>query len=210
MNRAHIAIVCGSIGLGQACAPKPVATLPQRPAVDVVMLMPDPDSGAVGRATVTAAGGSVDLTAAREATRVTPGQPPGAPQPASEAEIARLFSAALDARPSAPRSFELYFQRDSDELTRESQPLLEQIVAFVRNRPVSDATVIGHTDTTGDAAYNEQLGMQRARLIRDRLVAIGLPPDQADTASHGEADPAVRTADGVSEPRNRRVEVTVR
>lgn len=73
-----------------------------------------------------------------------------------------------------------------------------------------EVSVIGHTDTTGPAALNAALGLQRAMAIRDLLVEAGLAADLIDVVSHGEADLLVPTPDDTAEPRNRRVEVTVR
>ena len=116
----------------------------------------------------------------------------------------------MAARPIAPRQFMLYFDTASETLTTESTALIPQIVEEVRGRPVPDVSVIGHTDTTGDAASNIQLGLRRANAIRDLLVANGVDPSRVDVASHGESNLLVTTPDNTAEPRNRRVEVTVR
>jgi outer membrane protein OmpA-like peptidoglycan-associated protein len=80
----------------------------------------------------------------------------------------------------------------------------------VKQRPSPDVIIIGHTDTTGTAVSNSALGMKRAVAIRNRLVEAGLDPSFVEATSHGEADLLVQTADNVAEPRNRRVEITVR
>jgi outer membrane protein OmpA-like peptidoglycan-associated protein len=46
--------------------------------------------------------------------------------------------------------------------------------------------------------------------VRDLLVAEGIDPAMIQVTSHGEENPLVPTEDEVAEPRNRRVEVTVR
>ncbi len=68
----------------------------------------------------------------------------------------------------------------------------------------------GHTDTTGNAQNNVELAMRRANVVRSMLVQTGLSTLMIDVRSHGEAELLVPTADNVSEPRNRRVEITVR
>jgi outer membrane protein OmpA-like peptidoglycan-associated protein len=47
-------------------------------------------------------------------------------------------------------------------------------------------------------------------MVLKLLVAAGLDPSLVDVTSHGEADPLVPTPDERLEPRNRRVEITVR
>jgi len=178
---------------------------------EMVALLPDPETNAVGHAIVSSLqGGTVELTDERTTTRVVNGQGPSAPFALSEADVQRLFGDALAARPQAPRHFLLYFESGSDQLTPESEQLLPEILDHVKSRSVPDVTVTGHTDTTGSAESNIALGLSRASLIRDRLGAVGLDLSVVSTESHGEADLLVPTPDETPEPRNRRVEVSVR
>ena len=197
-----------------ACRPKPriQRTVPPPPPIqDVVALLPDPETKAVGHALVSSpVGGSVELTNERAATRVAIGEPPNSPVTISEAEVQQLFGDALAARPPAPRQFLLYFVRGSSRLTPESEALIRNILAVVTNRPVPDVTVIGHTDTVGTAQANIDLGRDRATMIRDRLIAVGLDGRLISVASHGEADLLAPTSDDTDEAKNRRVEVSVR
>ena len=181
------------------------------PSHDIVALLPDPETRNVGRAIVSSlAGESVELSGKGSATRVEIGQPPSPAFRLSEAQVEQLFGEALAARPPAPRHFLLYFQTGSNLLTPESDKLLGDILIFVTSRSVPDVTVVGHTDTTGTAQANIALGQSRAAMIRDRLVTAGLDGSVVSVASHGEADPLVRTPDDTPEPKNRRVEVSVR
>jgi OOP family OmpA-OmpF porin len=75
---------------------------------------------------------------------------------------------------------------------------------------VYEVEVIGHTDTMGTQPHNQQLSRSRAEMIRDRLVQNGINPKSISVAGRGSLDLAVKTADQVTEPRNRRVEITVR
>lgn len=177
---------------------------------DLVVLMPDPEDGKVGKATVTAGGASVTLDAAGSGSRVGSSGPPSAPAPVAEQEVARIFGSALSARPRAPQTFLLYFEPGGAELTAESVALLPRILDAVRNMPTPELTVIGHTDRTGEAETNVRVGLARAEGIRDRLLAAGVEPRLIEVASHGESNPLVATDDNVAEPRNRRVEVTIR
>jgi outer membrane protein OmpA-like peptidoglycan-associated protein len=80
----------------------------------------------------------------------------------------------------------------------------------VRERPVPDLIIIGHTDTTGTSAANVELGRTRALMVRGLLVEAGVNAAVIEVASHGESDLQVQTADETLEPRNRRVEISVR
>jgi outer membrane protein OmpA-like peptidoglycan-associated protein len=178
---------------------------------EMVALLPDPETNTVGRVIVSSLlGGSVELTDERTTTRIVNGQVPSAPFTLSEAEVQQLFGEALAARPLAARHFLLYFESGSNQLTSESEGLVPEILAHVKNRPVPDVTVTGHTDTMGAARANIELGLTRANVIRDRLVATGLDVSLISVDSHGEADLLVPTPDNTLEPKNRRVEVSVR
>ncbi len=65
-------------------------------------------------------------------------------------------------------------------------------------------------DTFAAKDYNQQLSLKRADAIKERLVRDGLDPKSISVAGRGELDLAVPTPNGVHEPRNRRVEITVR
>jgi outer membrane protein OmpA-like peptidoglycan-associated protein len=136
-----------------------------------------------------------------------------APAPAivmSEDEVARRFGDVMATLPPAAEHFTVNFRFESDELTDESRAMMARILDAVRKRPVPEVAVIGHTDTTGTPAGNYSLGMKRAQMVRGLLVAQGLAPALVVVTSHGEGDPLVPTADEVLEPRNRRVEITIR
>jgi outer membrane protein OmpA-like peptidoglycan-associated protein len=62
----------------------------------------------------------------------------------------------------------------------------------------------------GTPAANYELGMKRAMTVRALLVDAGLDPGLIEVSSLGEADLLVKTPDETPEPRNRRVDITVR
>jgi outer membrane protein OmpA-like peptidoglycan-associated protein len=151
----------------------------------------------------------VELAAAGAAARIARG---AAPEPATldDAEVQRVFGPALASLPPPPKQFVLFFRFDSEELTDESRRLVQDVLRAVKERPEPDVTAIGHTDSTGTPAGNAELGLRRARAVRSILVEAGLAAGSIAVTSYGEAALLVRTADGVFEPRNRRVEITVR
>jgi outer membrane protein OmpA-like peptidoglycan-associated protein len=176
----------------------------------LIVLLPDPESGTTGRARVTNEFGSADLAAPRAATHVTGDRPPGRVTTMSEADVMRVFGAALAALPPAPRHFTLHFRFESDTLTPESTALVPKIRLTVKGLRVPEVFVVGHTDTMGDPRTNVALGLKRAISVRDILVEAGLASSTIEATSHGEADLLVKTPDNTPERRNRRVEITVR
>ena len=79
-----------------------------------------------------------------------------------------------------------------------------------KQRRAYEIEVIGFTDTVGDLPYNQALSLRRAAAIRDTLVRDGVDRQAISIVGRGKRDPLVLTADQTPEPRNRRVEITVR
>jgi outer membrane protein OmpA-like peptidoglycan-associated protein len=128
----------------------------------------------------------------------------------NSAQVQQVFGSALAAQPILPAHFRLYFLKDSDLMTIESQQQYRNVFADIKRRPVYQVEVIGYTDTLGEQSHNQQLSLRRAATLRDELVRDGLNPDSIMITGRGELDPAVPTGPQVAEPRNRRVEITVR
>jgi outer membrane protein OmpA-like peptidoglycan-associated protein len=208
-RRAAVVSAIVAAGVLSACGPQRVRT-PERPGQTLVVLLPDPDSNNVGSATVSNASGTVSLATARESTLVSASAPPSPAAVLSESEVSRIFDDALSALPPPPRQFTLYFRFESNELTDESRAMVPEILKAITGRAVPDLAIVGHTDTTGTPAANFALGRARALMVRDLLVNAGLDATVIDVASHGEAELQVPTADETLEPRNRRVEISVR
>jgi outer membrane protein OmpA-like peptidoglycan-associated protein len=180
-----------------------------RPArTDLYVLTPDAD-GMTGALRVESGGREVVLDRPYASARVVG---PGRVEPGtvSEQEARQAFGGALDAQPARPASFVLYFLEGRDELTPESQQLLGRILDDVGRRPAPEIVVVGHTDRVGAVPFNDALSLRRAERVRDELVKVGVAADRIRVAGRGEREPLVATPDETPEPRNRRVEITVR
>jgi len=182
-----------------------LASCSSRQSLFVVLPNPDGSSGAV---TIEDAQKSVVLDQPYAAGEVRNGI--AAPVKVDQAQVQQIFGNALAAQPVLPSHFVLYFEKDSNTLTPESQRQYQAVFADIKRRPVYEVEVIGHTDTLGNPPHNQQLSMSRAEMVRDRLVRDGLNPKSISLAGRGQLDLAIPTADQVAEPRNRRVEITVR
>ena len=175
-----------------------------------VILMPDAD-GQVGQVEVSTDGGKQLLTEASQMTVVRDSsKPPSAVTLVEENEINAIFSSALSMEPLLPEKFLLYFLLDSCELTPDSIDLLPKIIVSINQRDSSYISIFGHSDRVGPEAYNHQLATERILAVRQLLEDRGVVIKKMETVSHGEGNPLIKTADGVAEPRNRRVEVVVR
>ena len=213
----HPALIFGAIALLawlNQPAPEPVKVEAPKPPVeriaDRVILLPDAD-GTAGAIIVRANSGAeqridrayLAAEVSREGSLTLSPQDPAAVQ--------ARYGELLSARPAAPVSYLVYFLAgSSNTLTPESRSVLDQMKAELARRPVPEVQVIGHTDRVGRVEANDELSLRRADAVRDLLVGAGIPRDQIDTSGRGEREPLVPTADEVAEPRNRRVEISVR
>jgi len=132
------------------------------------------------------------------------------PPPVGRDEVTKLFSYAIAAQPQRPISFLLYFLGDSDEYTPESKEAFEKVSAEIARRKAAEVAVIGHTDRMGPLEYNDTLSLRRAERVPKDFVDRGVPDSAISVAGRGEREPIVATADEVTEPRNRRVEINIR
>jgi len=175
---------------------------------ELVVVLPGPD-GKVGTVVVERGGERVVLNQAFAASRIVSGSSPQA-QRLEESDARREFGTAMAALPGRPKSFLLYFLEGTDEFTPESRIELERMLAELRQSSAPDVVVIGHTDRVGSLQFNDRLSLQRAERVRVELVKLGIAEARIQIAGRGERELLVPTDDEVAEPRNRRVEISVR
>ena len=111
--------------------------------------------------------------------------------------------------PAAAANYTVYFDFDSWTLSGEQLTVLQQAINAARAGQQTHITVVGHTDTSGAADYNQALSVKRANVVKDVLVQMGARPESIQTSGVGETDLAVATKDGVRERQNRRSVITL-
>ena len=132
---------------------------------------------------------SLDSDLARLEVEFAPVPPPVAtPAPAS----------------AAPSDYTVYFDFDSWTLSGDDLVVLKQVIDTARAGRQSHIVIVGHTDTSGPAGYNQKLSVHRANVVLEALVDMGARREAIAASGVGETDLAVQTADGVREPKNRR------
>ena len=170
-----------------------------------VVLLPEAD-GRPTAVTVNQSGKQVLLDKPYAAAELTSAGPKAATS--SAADVQARFGSTLAALPQPPAHFTVYFVEGKDEFT--DPKLVDSVFAEIARRPVPDVLIIGHTDTRGTDASNDALSLQRAEVVRAALIKRGIAAQNISVAGRGKREPIVATADGVAEPRNRRVEILVR
>jgi outer membrane protein OmpA-like peptidoglycan-associated protein len=207
-GRRLLFALTGAVLAACAAPPPPPAAAPPPSRADLVVLLPGREGG-VGAVVVREAGREVVLNSAYASARTGPGGQLE-PVPATPDEVRAIFADALQAEPPRPVTFVLYFVEATDQFTPESQALVDQVLLAIASRPAPELTVAGHTDALGTDQYNDVLSLRRAERVRVLLISRGIAPASIVAVGRGKRELRVPTPDGVAEPRNRRVEITVR
>lgn len=116
------------------------------------------------------------------------------------------FTGCAKSRPITLRG--VNFKLDSAELTPESSAILDVVARTLASHPEVTVEVGGHTDSQGEAAYNQDLSARRAATVVEYLIAHGVSPDSLTSRGYGESrliDPADTPS---AHATNRRVELT--
>ncbi|NTV97051.1 MAG: OmpA family protein [Thiobacillus sp.] len=177
------------------------------PVRTYIVLLENPD-GTAGKIIVSDEAGTTLIEEPGQAMRLDAGQ--AGTFRADPAAIRTDFGAALDARPPLPAHVTLFFELGTTKLTPASQDSLQKILADLRDRPLPEVRVEGHTDTVGSEAHNDKLARRRADLIAGEIRTIAQSADHLDIESYGPRKPLVPTPKNTPEPKNRRVEVYIR
>jgi len=124
--------------------------------------------------------------------------------------------ATEDAQPSvapaagAPAPLVVYFNSASTRVRPQDDAVLDHASRLYNEGKPIVMVITGATDAVGRPDQNLILSQQRADIVLRELIARGIPVNRFQLLAKGETEPAVATAQGVAELRNRRVEITWR
>jgi OmpA-OmpF porin, OOP family len=175
---------------------------------DRIVLLPNAD-GSPSAVIVKTATGERVIDKPYEAVSVSQGGAISKGEETPQSVRAR-YGAALDAQPKRPATYVLYYFNGKVEITPESQSVVKKLKEDLKTRSAPEIIIVGHTDLVGTDEYNDKLSLERAKDVQGILISMGIPADLISISGRGKRDPAVKTADGVHEPRNRRVEISIR
>lgn len=114
-----------------------------------------------------------------------------------EEELFRLLEAAR-----------IEFAPSSTVLNVASGPVLDLAARAAADCP-GTLRVEGHTDNTGNPAFNDQLSLRRAEAVRAAMIARGVPPERLLAAGMGQNQPVGDNATEDGRARNRRIEIRI-
>jgi len=111
--------------------------------------------------------------------------------------------------PSCGDTVHILFDADSAEIRRDSERVLDDLFVGLGSATASSITIIGHTSTEGEAAYNQGLSERRAAAVVNELIERGFDALIISSEGRGETEPlVVPDVDEASRSLNRRVEVS--
>ena len=108
------------------------------------------------------------------------------------------------------------FDLDRDAVRPAAQDTLRRVAALLSALPCQRVQVVGHTDSQGTEAYNQDLSLRRARAVLLALVAAGVPAATLEAVGRGESEPVQPetrpdgTVDQAAQALDRRVELVLR
>lgn len=102
------------------------------------------------------------------------------------------------------------FDFDSTKIRGEFQGTLSEVAQTLARYEQTYVDVIGHTDSTGPADYNQSLSERRALSVADYVSARGVIPPRINTGGYGETQPIASNANAAGRQQNRRVEIYIR
>lgn len=104
---------------------------------------------------------------------------------------------------------DILFATDSATLTGGLQADLFTLASSMNNYPNTRISVIGHTDNTGSAAYNQQLSQRRAQAVTSVLINAGVSASRISAIGRGEDAPVADNLTEAGRAQNRRVEIII-
>ncbi|MCE5973946.1 OmpA family protein [Sinirhodobacter sp. WL0062] len=105
---------------------------------------------------------------------------------------------------------DVLFAVDSSAVRPDLQRDLYTLAGSLNRYPDTTVEVIGHTDNTGDARYNQRLSQDRANSVANILIGAGVPRYRVVAYGRGEDQPIASNLTPEGRSQNRRVEFIIR
>ncbi|QEM83669.1 OmpA family protein [Halomonas binhaiensis] len=101
------------------------------------------------------------------------------------------------------------FGFDSSDLTGNASTALNDVANVLTQYPETTINIAGHTDSTGDAGYNQKLSERRAQAVGSYLQGRGVAANRLAMMGYGENQPIASNDTEEGRAQNRRVEITL-
>ncbi|MGV3762594.1 OmpA family protein [Parapedobacter sp.] len=103
----------------------------------------------------------------------------------------------------------IFFETDRYTLLPRSKSDLEQLIKFLNLNSKVRVEIGGHTDNTGNEAYNQQLSENRAKAVYDYLRNAGISASRLTYKGYGQSRPTARNDTPEGRQLNRRTDFTI-
>jgi outer membrane protein OmpA-like peptidoglycan-associated protein len=104
---------------------------------------------------------------------------------------------------------DLTFDFNQDSVKSQFVPTLRDVAVVMRDYPQTTVDVIGHADSVGADAYNQDLSERRAMNVSSILMQGGVIRERLVATGFGETRPVADNSSDSGRARNRRVEVMI-
>lgn len=121
-------------------------------------------------------------------------------------QIVKLSDDTIKIGVASDASFDL----GSAQMKPEALTTYSKIGNILRTYDKTVIHVVGHTDTSGADALNQRLSESRAATVAEYMQKDGVDPTRLRQEGRGERELLVKTANGVKEVRNRRVDIVIK
>ena len=104
---------------------------------------------------------------------------------------------------------DILFDTGSAALRPDLQSDIRALAGNLQQYPNTTVAVIGHTDNTGSAAFNQDLSERRANSVANVLINQGVAPRRVVSIGRGESQPIASNQTAAGRQQNRRVEIVI-
>ena len=101
----------------------------------------------------------------------------------------------------------IHFDFDKDAINPDSQPTIDEMIKLLRANPQMKLQVVGHTDSQGQEAHNNDLSSRRAGSVTRALVQAGIGVERLSSRGAGSTQPVASNDTEDGRAKNRRVEL---
>lgn len=105
---------------------------------------------------------------------------------------------------------DVLFDIDKSVIKAKGREVLDRIIGHLKENPNYRVHLVGHTDSTGTAAYNMGLSKRRAEVVRHYIITHGIAANRITIAWKGESEPVAPNNTSAGRAKNRRTDITIK
>ncbi len=103
----------------------------------------------------------------------------------------------------------ILFDVDKTALKSAARSNLQNLATSLNSNPQTNILIVGHTDNTGSASYNQDLSVRRAEAVKSFIVSNGVSSGRLSTQGKGLTEPIADNSTESGRAQNRRVEIVI-